>query len=132
MNFAKHFLPVLSKGVLVLILAPMLGCKGGDDLPKAKASVETSLNSWKKGELPQQLTSQGIEMSDADWDAGLRLLDFTVKSATSLPQQGPRVVVQLSMQDKGGKKVDTEVAYEVLLKDKAKIKIGRDAFHVGQ
>ena len=112
-----------------MALTIISGCGKKDDLNKAKTVVETALDSWKKAENPQQLVGQGIEITDPDWQAGHRLLEFAVKSASSQPQQGPRVIVVLTMQDKTGKKVDTEVAYEVILTDKAKI--GRDAFHVG-
>jgi hypothetical protein len=112
-------------------LALLAGCGGPkEDLKKAKAVVETSLNHWKSGESADKLAGQGIEIVDEDWKAGNKLLDYTIKSATSLPQQGPRVVVLLNMQQRNGKKSNTEVAYEVILKDK--VKIGRDAFHVPQ
>jgi hypothetical protein len=112
----------------MLALVWLSGCGPKDDLKKAKSVVETSLNHWKSGEPADKLASQGIEIYDEDWKAGNKLLDFTIQNATSMPQQGPRVVVLLSMKRRNGKKVDTEVAYEVLLTDKAKI--GRDAFHV--
>ena len=54
-----------------------------------------------------------------------------MKNASAQPQQGPRVVVMLHLQDRAGKKVSKEVAYEVIFKDQNKVSIGRDAFHVG-
>ncbi len=117
-------------GCLILFVAAFAGCKGKEDLGKAKSSVETALTAWKNGDNPQQLASQGIEITDPDWNAGFRLTDFEIKDASSLPQQGPRVVVELNLKNKAGKKVVTEVAYEVLMSEK--VKIGRDAFHVGK
>ncbi|MSU80659.1 MAG: hypothetical protein EXS16_21550 [Gemmataceae bacterium] len=112
-----------------LALTIISGCGKKDNLHKAKAVVETALGIWKNAGNPQELVGQGIEIIDPDWQAGHRLLEFAVKNASSQPQQGPRVFVVLTMQDKTGKNVDTEVAYEVILADKAKI--GRDAFYVG-
>jgi hypothetical protein len=68
-----------------------------------------------------------ITIAEPDWQAGYRLLDYELKDASAQPQQGPRVVVVLNLQDRAGKKVNKEVAYEVILEDK--VRIGRDAFH---
>jgi hypothetical protein len=123
----KHLALTCLPCALLVLLA---GCGAKEDLGKAKSSVETCLVAWKKGDPPKSLAGQGIEITDPDWSAGNKLLDFTVKNVTSQAQQGPRVVVVLNMQNRAGKKVNTEVAYEVLLKDK--IQVGRDAFHVPQ
>ena len=40
-------------------------------------------------------------------------------------------IIDATLASRAGKKTETEVAYEVLLKDKI-AKIGRDAFHVGR
>jgi hypothetical protein len=110
------------------MLASSTGCGKKEDLNKAKTVVETALTSWKNGESADKLVGQGIEITDEDWKVGSKLLNFTIKDASSQPQQGPRVVVMLNMQRRNGKKVDSEVAYEVIFGDKTKI--GRDAFHV--
>ena len=115
--------------VAIVLIVLVSGCRARDDVPKARTVVETELNSWKNNEDPKTLLSQNIEIVDPDWSSGSRLLNYTVKDAASLPQQGPRVVVLLNLQSKAGKKSDSEVAYEVLMKDKL-AKIGRDAFHV--
>lgn len=115
-------------GATCLFVAALAGCARKDDLNKAQSVVETALESWKKAEDPRSLVGQGIEINDPDWKAGHRLLDYTVKSAVSQPQQGPRVVVELNLQTKAGKKIRSEVAYEVIIADT--VKIGRDAFHV--
>lgn len=124
----------ISEAFALLLFAGMLaltGCKSKDDLPKARTLIETALNTWKRNEDPKSLLSQNIEFIDPDWSAGNRLLDYTVKDASSRPQQGPRVVVTLQIQNRTGKKVETEIAYEVIMKDKI-AKVGRDAFHVGK
>jgi len=41
------------------------------------------------------------------------------------------VVIVLTLQNRGGKKLSKEVAYEVIFKDRNRASIGRDAFHVG-
>jgi len=109
-------------------IAGLTGCGPKDDLKKAHTVVETALNSWKNGEKAQQVAAHGIDIVDDDWKAGHKLIDYTIKSASSQPQQGPRVVVLLNLQRRNGKKLDTEVAYEVIMTDK--VKIGRDPFHV--
>ncbi|HEY8505851.1 MAG TPA: hypothetical protein VIL46_14800 [Gemmataceae bacterium] len=115
--------------VVLLILAP--GCGGKPDLDRAEQVVRTALDAWKGGGKPEQLNGQGIQIAEPDWSAGYRLLDYELKNASAQPQQGPRVVVVLHLQDRAGKKVSSEVAYEVIFKDPDKVSIGRDAFHIG-
>lgn len=120
-----RFVGFSAASMLVVALA---GCSSGPDLKKAKSVVETALNSWKNGEKAKQLESQGIVVVDPDWDAGHKLLDYTVKSSTAQPQQGPRVVVVLETQDKRGKKKSQEIGYEVQT-DASRTRIERDVFH---
>lgn len=95
---------------------------------KAKSLVQTSLDGWKNGENPSQMASHSIEIHDPDWKKGHKLLDFSIKSSLEMPQQGPRVVVMLTTQEKGKKQKTTEVAYEVIVGEKSKI--SRDPFHI--
>jgi hypothetical protein len=120
----------LTAGFAFCLLVFVPGCGPKDDLKKARSVVETALESWKKAEKSKDLASRGIEILDEDWNAGQKLLDFNIKSVTSVPQQGPRAVVLLNLQNKSGKKKDTEIAYEVILTDKTMSKIRRDPFHV--
>jgi hypothetical protein len=113
-----------------VLAAFVTGCGASADLDKAKAVVETSLNKWKQAGKPQELTQQAIDIAEPDWKAGYRLLDYELKNVSAQPQQGPRIVVQLNLQDRAGKKLSKQVAYEVILGDK--VRIGRDAFHVEQ
>ena len=117
--------------VLVALLVLVCGCGTKPDLDRAEKVVRTSLDAWKGGGTPKQLTDQGIEIVDPDWKAGLRLLDYELKNASAQPQQGPRVVVVLHLRNRAGKKVSKEEAYEVIFKDQNKVSIGRDAFHIG-
>lgn len=114
--------------IMIAAVVCFTGCGPKEDFNKAKTSVELALASWKKGENAKQLTSQGIEIVDPDWATGHRLLDYTIKNVSSQPQQGPRVVVAVNLQNKAGKKVNTEIAYEVSMKDT--VKISRDPFHI--
>jgi hypothetical protein len=116
--------------VPVVLLAFVSGCGTPPELDRAEKVVRTALEAWKGGGKPQQLTEQAIDIVDPDWKAGYRLLDFQVKKSSDQPQQGPRVVVVLNLQTRAGKKVNKEVAYEVLFKDENKVSIGRDAFHI--
>jgi hypothetical protein len=115
--------------VLVVLLVLVSGCGTKPDLDGAQKVVRTALEAWKAGD-PKQLTDQGIDMAEPDWKAGDRLLDYELKNASAQPQQGPRVVVVLHLQNRAGKKLSKEVAYEVIFKDQNKVSIGRDAFHV--
>jgi hypothetical protein len=115
--------------VVLLVLAP--GCGPKAEHGRAEEVVKTSLDAWKGGEKPQQLTDRAIDIAEPDWKAGYRLLDYQVKTASAQPQQGPRVVVVLTLQNRAGKKSNKEVAYEVIFKDDKRASIGRDAFHVG-
>jgi hypothetical protein len=108
-----------------------MGCGAKANLEQAKEVVKIALEQWKAGGSPQQLADQALEMADPDWKAGYRLLDYELKNASIQPQQGPRVVVVLNLQNRAGKKMSKEVAYEVLLNGKDKVRIGRDAFHIG-
>jgi hypothetical protein len=116
---------------LVVLLVLVSGCGKKADLDSAEKVVRTALEAWKGGGNPQSLTDQGIEITEPDWTAGYRLLDYELKNASDQPQQGPRVVVVLQLQNRAGKKVTKEVAYEVIFKDQNKVSIGRDAFHIG-
>jgi hypothetical protein len=115
----------------VVLVVFACGCGTKANLDRAEKAVRTSLEAWKGGGTPQQLAGQAIEIAEPDWKAGHRLLDFELKHASAQPQQGPRVVVVLHLQNRAGKKVSKEVAYEVIFKDQHKVSIGRDAFHVG-
>jgi len=115
--------------VLVVLLVLVSGCGTTPDLDRAQKVVRTALEAWKAGD-PKQLTDQGIDIAEPDWKAGYRLLDYELKNASAQPQQGPRVVVVLHLQNRAGKKLSKEVAYEVIFKDQNKVSIGRDAFHV--
>ncbi len=120
---------LVGPALLGALLLP--GC-GGDsaDLNKAKAALETSLEKWKTGGTWQQLKDQAIDITDPDWSAGYRLLDFNVKDVSTQPQQGSRVVVVLKLQNRAGKQTSKEVGYEVNIKDR--VNIGRDPFHIAQ
>lgn len=114
------------KRTIFLLVLLVAGCgEPPPNLEKAEAAVKVSLDVWKADGKPNQLPS--IEIADPDWKAGYRLLDYTWKTTSAQPQQGPRVVVTLQLQSRG-KTSNKEVAYEVILGDP--VKIGRDAFHV--
>src|SRR5262245_41608174 len=103
--------------VFSAFLVVCAGCGPKAELGRAEEVVKTSLEAWKGGENPQRLTDRAIDIAEPDWKAGYRLLDFQLKNASSQPQQGPRVVVVLTLQNRAGKKMNKEVAYEVIFKD---------------
>jgi hypothetical protein len=112
------------------------GCGGGSSLPqetldRARQSIETALDVWKKGGSPAQLGSLSppIVMTDPDWNpkAGQRLLDYEIKKVEGKQGEYARCWVKLSLQSRQGKKADRDAVYEVSVGPK--ILIGRDAFN---
>lgn len=116
----------------LFLLVLVAGCGTGDNLDRASETVTIALTEWKSGGTPQKLAEQGIDIAEPDWNARYRLLEFAIDDASEQPQQGPRVVVTLNLQSPKGAKLKKEVAYEVIVRSKQKVSIGRDAFHVGR
>jgi hypothetical protein len=64
----------------------LAGCGNGAKLSLdenlARESLRTALDSWKQGDKPAALKerSPAIVMGDADWDAGKRLVGYTVRA----------------------------------------------------
>ena len=94
---------------------------------KAEAVVERFLDAWTRGDSPEKFAeaNPSIQVTDPDWKAGYRLLSFLGKDAKQSQQTPPRFLcrVSLSVQDRKGKKLDKEVAYDVRMEEK--IVIGR-------
>ena len=108
----------------------LIGCGGAqpsqskEELDKAEGHVHAALEAWKKGDAPDKLKSQSIEVTDHEWKAGVRLLDYKLNRTEGLRGENVRCWAQLTLQNRQGKKVDRDVVYEVSVKDK--VVIGRD------
>lgn len=106
------------------------GCGANNSLAReiierARQDVQTALEAWKKGESLAKL-GPPLQVTDQDWKAGLRLLDYELKRAEGFQGENVRCWVHLSLQDRKGKKLEKEVVYEVRPGDKPVI--ARDPF----
>lgn len=124
-------LPWLWLGLLLLSLAG--GCGRGHpftqaDLDRARKALETSLESWKKGERAERLRSlpEPIHFSEEGPRNGLRLLEFEIVNAQHTDADAMRFTVRLTVQDRKGKREVREATYAVALR--APLVIGRDPY----
>lgn len=107
----------------------LTGCGGEGSLPpdqldRARNALQTALDAWKQGLKAHTLAAKSIEISDSDWQAGLRLVSYEVKSVEGKPGKNPHSWTVLSLETRQGKKLEREVLYDIRLRDK--ITIGRD------
>lgn len=119
-------LALLALGLLLPGCGP--GRMSQNELDRIRQAVEASLDSWKKGEVPSALAKRAdpIEMADPEWGTH-RLLGYQIKNVESTSKTKARCLVDLSLKDRQGKKVEREVAYDIDVANGTKI--GRDAFY---
>jgi hypothetical protein len=113
--------------------ALVLGCKGGHkfsqaDLDRARQALETSLDSWKKGERPEKLRAlaEPILFAEEGPQNGLKLLDYQILGTEHTDAEVMRFSVKLTVQDRRGKREERQATYAVALK--SPIAIGRDPY----
>jgi hypothetical protein len=100
------------------------GCEKAAPQPadKAEAALNQVLVAWTQGEPAGTFADpeKPVQVTDPDWIAGYRLLQFLAFESKSNPDKQGRVRcrVSLTLQDPRGKKVDKEVVYEVDLGDR--------------
>jgi hypothetical protein len=116
-----------------LLLALPLGCKGGHkfsqgELDRARQALTTSLDSWKKGEKPEQLRllPEPILFAEEWPRQGLKLLDYEITGSENTDGETMRFSVKLTVQDRAGKREERKVTYAVALK--SPIAVGRDPY----
>jgi hypothetical protein len=115
MKHFRVFLPFL--GLLFLSVAPW-GCATKPqpaDPQLARETLKTVLDTWKSGEgldTLQQLDTP-IQVSDAEWARGVRLLDYQVEPRDYLFGTDLRCRVKLTLQGKNGKKRQKMGTYSV-------------------
>lgn len=112
----------------LLTLFLLSGCGGVSqkELDFASETVQTALETWKKGEKSDSLKSRSapIDFHDDDWKKGAKLVSYEMKQ-TYDPRDGssPRCAVVLTMELRG-RRVQREVTYEV--HTKPKVLVARD------
>ena len=118
---------VLLYAGLTLSALATVGCGKNTASPEDKAEkpLEQFLDAWSRGEPADKFADANnpISGSDPDWKAGYRLLGF-LSGETKQNQEKPdeyRCQVELSLQDKSGKRWDKKVTYEVRTGEKSVI-----------
>ncbi len=116
------------------LAAFLAGCKGAAhsftkaDFDRARQALETSLDSWKKGELPEKLRKlpEPIEFAEEGPRKGLKLIDYQILDTDATDAEVMRFRVKLTVQDRRGRREEREVYYAVALK--SPIAVGRDPY----
>jgi hypothetical protein len=118
---------------LAALPALAFGCKGGPkfsqaDLDRARQALTTSLDSWKKGEMPEKLRSlpEPILFAEEGPKNGLKLLDYEILGTEHTDAEVMRFTVKLTVQDRRGKREERQATFAVALK--SPIAVGRDPF----
>lgn len=118
---------------LAALPALAFGCKGGPkfsraDLDRARQALTTSLDSWKKGQMPEKLRAlpEPILFAEEGPKNGLKLLDYEILGTEHTDAEVMRFTVKLTVQDRRGKREERQATYAVALK--SPIAVGRDPF----
>jgi ligand-binding SRPBCC domain-containing protein len=114
---------VVASSLLLTSLFFTPGCKrtlSQKELDQGRASLETGLQAWQKGERPdalQKLTPP-LHFRDEDWMKGMRLTAWEITSTNgSVSDLTPRYEVVLSLLDRNGKKIQRQVVYQIERKE---------------
>ncbi len=100
------------------LLVSQAGCGPKIDPPvdtgKAGEVIKTALDAWKQGEAYGSLQkgSPSITFTDFDWQAGKKLVDYSLGNVELRGRQG-YCSVTLSLQGKDGKTDQREVSYVI-------------------
>src|SRR5947209_4835905 len=101
-----------------LVWAGAAGCAreklaGPVDPKLARDSLRTVLESWKRGDPPDQLRQAGppITVQDLDWKAGYKLLDYEIVGEGKDDTANLRCPVKLTLRDPQGRPVTRQVTY---------------------
>jgi hypothetical protein len=81
----------------------------------AVKALEQVLDAWQKAELPGSLQAlpSPIMVRDEDWQAGLKLQDFEIQGEPERYGHDVRILVQLSLTQKGASSSKKTVRYTV-------------------
>ena len=105
---------------LAFAVALLGGCSGSHwaasvDPERARETLKTALDVWKKGEEPTTLTSNtpAITAQDLDWMGGATLVDYEVTGDGKSVEGNLYVPVTLTLKKAKGKEVKKKVTYVV-------------------
>ncbi len=99
----------------------LTGCGSGPyesapvDPDTALDTLTSVMESWKKGESPQDVREQtpSIVVQDLDWSGGMKLLDYEVLDDGKPESANLIARVRQSLEDKAGAKSERTVTYVV-------------------
>jgi hypothetical protein len=83
------------------------------ELDRAQAALQATLDAWKKGGRPGPIRGRVADVTDPDWAAGLRLVDYMIYGADGRPGEPIRCGAALSLRDRLGKTVMRDTVYLV-------------------
>lgn len=103
-----------------ILIAAAVGCSGGaqdaadSDSQKARSSLFTALDAWKKGEA-KTLTDRDppIQFVDRDYTAGMRLSNYAIQEPDRPIALDQDIPVTLSLRDARGKTIRHVATYRV-------------------
>jgi hypothetical protein len=107
------FSPQGLRSLITIGLLFVVGCGAGAgyrlDPQIAEQSLEIALNVWQSGEKQEvlQLKSPKIVMGDYQWAAGKKLVEFKIKSETTLEGSNVRKTVELVLENNGKRSTET-------------------------
>lgn len=103
--------------LLALALLCQSGCQPAAEpaAPElARDAVRQALNAWKQGERPEAFQERTeITAVERRWAQGVRLLAYEIKGEGRMHGFDWQVLVDLSLQDKLGKKMHERASYNV-------------------
>lgn len=117
--------------VSLLLMIACCGCGDGGAQQKmmdeAQQSVETALETWKRGEKPEVLLAgaPSIEFFDDDWNRSVSLVEYTVQQTYLETDGTPRCAVNLVLKTGDRPPEQVLVTYEMVTKEN-RLVIARD------
>src|SRR5262249_11368711 len=103
---------------LGLAAAGLLGCKPAPkqaDPQSARETLNRALQAWQKGQSLEafQKTSPVVKAAESQWQQGVRLVEFELKGEGKPSGFDHQFTVQMSTQDRAGKKSQETAIYHV-------------------
>jgi hypothetical protein len=105
----------------MLVLLLLVGCETGPrkagavDAKLARKALETTLNTWKRGEEPKSLraATPAIIAQDRDWEAGRKLVDYQLVGEGMDDTANLRYPVKLTIRNEKGTAISLDVIYVI-------------------